>query len=364
MKVTLLISSLSCGGAERVVCNLANYLVSKKHEVDILTVSDKITYKPDVGVNIVCMYAESKSRLPHFMINILRIYNFNKYLRKKKPDVYVTFLPELTISLMIQKRFFKSPVIIAERSDPKEFCSRSKGNKRRWKRYYPNAEGYVFQTEDAKKFYNESGINIKNNVVIPNAINHNFIREKYEGERDKTIVSAGRFTEQKNFDLLIRAFANVSNKFPEYNLIIYGQGPLKKGCEKLSSDIGIIDKVRFPGYVDDLDERVQRASLFVSSSNYEGMSNALAEAMALGVPCIATDCPVGGSRYLINSGVNGLLVPVNHLEEMTNAIYMLLKDEERAKGLAKDARKISDFLSAERIYSKWEKHITNISEKY
>lgn len=121
MRITLLIGSLTGGGAERVVCHLANYLAKQQHIVEILTVSDKISYKPNDNVRLRNMYHESNSKLPKKIINIIRLYRFNKYLRKENVDLYVTFLPELTQLLMRQKFFFKAPVVISERSDPYQY---------------------------------------------------------------------------------------------------------------------------------------------------------------------------------------------------------------------------------------------------
>lgn len=223
MKITLLIGSLAGGGAERVVCNLANYLADKGHEITILTVSDKQTYKINANVRHVVLYGESDSKLPHQIINIIRLYRMNRYFRKENVDVYLTFLPKLSSFILAQKRFIKCPVILAERADPNTFCNSSKKNKKIFEQYYPKADGYIFQTEDAREYYRTHGINVENSVVIPNAINPEFIRPLYQGERRKVIVGAGRLTIQKNFSLLINAFAEICNDFPEYKLEIYGE---------------------------------------------------------------------------------------------------------------------------------------------
>lgn len=130
MKITLLIGSLAGGGAERVVCNLANYLADKGHEITILTVSDKQTYKINANVRHVVLYGESDSKLPHQIINIIRLYRMNRYFRKENVDVYLTFLPKLSSFILAQKRFIKCPVILAERADPNTFCNSSKKKKK------------------------------------------------------------------------------------------------------------------------------------------------------------------------------------------------------------------------------------------
>lgn len=357
MKITLLIGSLAGGGAERVVCNLANYLADKGHEITILTVSDKQTYKINANVRHVVLYGESDSKLPHQIINIIRLYRMNRYFRKENVDVYLTFLPKLSSFILAQKRFIKCPVILAERADPNTFCNSSKKNKKIFEQYYPKADGYIFQTEDAREYYRTHGINVENSVVIPNAINPEFIRPQYQGKTRKAIVGAGRLTEQKNFTLLINAFAEVGKTYPEYELEIYGEGPLKNDLINEAKALGIAEKVKFQGYVKNLGDRIQDATMFVLSSNFEGMPNALIEAMALGMPVISTDCPAGGSKFLIKNKKNGLLVPTNDINAMVDAISYILKDSKKAKEMAQLAYKVGDELQFDKVYDKWNEFI-------
>lgn len=360
MKITLLIGSLAGGGAERVVCNLANYLADKGHEITILTVSDKQTYKINDNVRHVVLYGESDSKLPHQIINIIRLYRMNRYFRKENVDVYLTFLPKLSSFILAQKRFIKCPVILAERADPNTFCNSSEKNKKIFEKYYPKADGYIFQTEDAKKYYKEHGINVENSVVIPNAINPEFIRPLYQGKRRKVIVGAGRLTMQKNFSLLINSFAEICNDFPEYKLEIYGEGPLKESLINETKNLGIREKVIFKGYVNNLGDCIQDTSLFVLSSDFEGIPNALMEAMALGLPVISTDCPAGGSKVLIENKINGVLVPIKDIEALKKEIANMLTDSSMRNYMGENARKICVQLESKKIYNEWE----NILKKW
>lgn len=360
MKITLLIGSLTGGGAERVVCNLANFLADKGHEITVLTVSDLQTYEIKSNVKHVVLYGESKSKLPHKVINIIRLYRMNRYFRKENVDVYITFLPKLTRFILAQKRFIKCPVILAERADPKTFCDRSEKNRKMFKKYYPHADGYVFQTEDARNFYKMHGINVENSIVIPNAINPEFIRPQYKGERRKVIVGAGRLTKQKNFSLLIRAFAEISNEYPTYKLEIYGEGPLKDDLINEAKSLGVDEKIKLQGYVQNLGDRIRDASIFTLSSDFEGMPNALMEAMALGIPSISTDCPAGGARYLIEDKQNGVLVPVKNVNALANAMKYVLSDSAIQEKLGNSARQICDKLNPAVIYSEWEGFIMEV----
>ena len=201
---------------------------------------------------------------------------------------------------------------------------------------YPLADGFVFQTKEAQEYFDKKIQ--KKSVIIPNPINEEFICEPYNGEREKKIVTVGRLEEQKNHKMLIKAFSKLPEGLSEYKLIIYGEGSLRPELEKQIKELNLLGRVFLPGQVDDVKNRIYKAGLFVLSSNYEGMPNALMEAMALGVPCASTDCPCGGPRFLIKNEYNGLLYNVNNELELKLAINKIIGDEELSKKISKNAR--------------------------
>lgn len=362
MKISMLIGSLSGGGAERVVCNLANYLARKKHDVTVITLSNAQSYKLDTAVNRFALCSpKEEANMPKLLRNILRMYRLNRRFRKEDADVFLTFLPVLSRVVLMQKCFIRPPVVLAERCDPQTYCAASEKNKKAFLKYYPRADAYVFQTEDARAYYIEQGIDVRSSCVIPNAINPAFVRAPFGGERSKRIVSAGRLTQQKNFPLLIRAFAQICEKYPDYRLVIYGEGALLENHRALAAELGVADRVEFPGYTTDIADAIQDAALFVLPSDYEGMPNALAEAMALGLPCVATDCPAGGSKYLIQNGENGLLVPVGDVDATAQAMDRVLSDGDFAKSIGSKAAGVQQRLEAGRIYGEWEKFIVKVA---
>lgn len=357
MNITIFIGGLSGGGAERVVCNLSNFL-SARHKVTILTMSnDTPAYQLNESVSRVSLIKDEESQ-NYLFKNFKRLIRFRKYLKKSDADVYLAMLPG-TINIMLAHRNkINVPIIVSERCDPQSRYESSKMRKWIMKKLYPKADGFVFQTKDAMDYYRQI---IKNKgTVIPNAINQEFVREPFKGTRKKRIVSAGRFTEQKNFALLIKAFSRITDKYPDYDLIIYGNGPQKNELVHLVKDLHLENKVKFPGYVNNFGDQIIDASLFVLSSNYEGMPNALMEAMALGLPCISTDCPVGGPKFIIDDKENGLLVPVGDIERLSESFEMVLSNKEFATVLGKNAKRISLNLSSENIYDRWEVYIKNI----
>ncbi|MCC5894467.1 MAG: glycosyltransferase family 4 protein [Alkalibacterium sp.] len=357
MNITIFIGGLSGGGAERVVCNLSNYL-SSNHKVTILTMSDDTSAYPlNETVNRVTLSNNSENK-NYLSKNIIRLFRFNKFIRDTKSDVYLVMLPVTINIMLLHKVLIKSPIIVSERCDPYKRYESSKLKKFFMRKLYPKADGFVFQTEDAMDYYKKI-INGKG-IVIPNAINPEFIKRSFDGTRTKKIVSAGRLTNQKNFSILIRAFSIISKYHPEYELVIYGDGPQRGALERLVSELDLKNRVRLPGYVKDLGSQIIDSSLFVLSSDYEGMPNALMEAMALGVPCISTDCPVGGPKFLIDNNINGILTPVNNLDKLAEAMNKVLSDEEFAESLCKNAKNITQTLGYKNIYNKWESYIIQI----
>lgn len=358
MRITLFISALSGGGAERVACNLANHLAGFGHQVEILTMAEDSSAEPLNDTIKHTPLLKEKERKNVLLNNYKRFIRLRNYMKAEPVDAYVVMLP-VTIAMMLGlSNVTEAPIIVSERADPRRYSSSMQKLLQTISR---RASGFVFQTTEARQWYAPYIDGIKN-VIIPNAINPAFIRAAYTGECEKTIVAAGRLTSQKNFPLLIRSFAKIAEDFPDHKLVIYGQGGLKEELAALAESLDIADSVVFPGYVKNMQEELEKAQMFVLSSDYEGMPNALMEAMALGLPCVSTDCGGGGARFLIEDGVNGLLVPVQNEVAMAEAMKVILSDPKTAAELGKNARKVQDTLAPEKIYGQWEAFIREICE--
>ena len=355
-KVTFFLGGLSGGGSERVVCNFANYLCNKGIEIQILTVGDdESSYSLNKEIKRICL--TKKTDKSFFFFNLIkRIFRFLCFIRKNRTDVYVVFLPVTTILILLFKFMIRSPVVASERALPSIYSLRKQKMLRRLAHL---ADGWVFQTQSQEQWYGCCVESVPK-VIIPNAINEEFLDVVNDGVNEKIVVSSGRLTKQKNHALLIKAFALVLKKIPDYKLIIYGEGPERGNLESLISLLNLRDKVLLPGYSTEIKKEMCCASLFVLSSDYEGMPNALMEAMALGIPCISTDCGGNGAKYLIENGVNGLLVPVQDEKIMAESIEKILINPELAKSLGENARKIRDRLSPEKIYGEWENFILSL----
>lgn len=356
MKITIFIGGLSRGGAERVTCNLANSLVCKGHEVTVLTMSDEAAAYPlRDGVEQKVLIRQSERR--SFAYNaVLRFLRFCKYLRHEQPDVYIVMLPITTIMLLQLRRLTKAKVIAAERNNP---ASYAKKKQRALRRLARRADGWVFQTEKERTWYGDA-VGRADVVTIPNAINPDFIQPPFGGSRRKIIVSVGRMSPQKNQALLVRAFAAIAGMFMDYRLVIYGEGEKRRELQALANQLEVADRVDFPGYATNIGEKIQDAALFVLPSDFEGMPNSLMEAMALGLPCIATDCDGGGARFLIDNEKNGLLVPKGDVEALAGAMRRMLGDRGFAEQCGHEAHNICERLAPERVYGQWEQFIKEV----
>lgn len=353
MKVTLFIGSLYGGGAERVTCNLASYLVQHGYQAEILTMSEtEKAYELDERVSVKTLLS-LEERKNTVMNTFVRMPRFWRYLKTSDTDAYIVMLPKTTIMFLMFRWLTKAKVIAAERVDPASYSERIA---KMLKKYAKRADGWVFQTEDAQKWYGDS-IKDSKSTVIPNAVNPVFIRPRYVGEKRKVIAGAGRLDSQKNFGMLIRAFAEIAPEFPEHNLVIYGKGDEEKELKSLVESLGLQGRIELPGNIQNIAEEMEKNTMFILSSDFEGMPNALMEAMALGLPCVSTDCPCGGPRYLIQDGVNGLLVPVGDADEMAEAMRRVLSDSNLAENMGKEARKVAIDLAPEKIYGQWKKFV-------
>jgi glycosyltransferase involved in cell wall biosynthesis len=196
-----------------------------------------------------------------------------------------------------------------------------------------------------------------------NPINSSALIDLHEGEREKRIVNVGRLTEQKNQKMLIDAFARIKDEFPEYKLEIYGDGELMDKLKSQAVSLGVEDRVVFCGNVNNVGERIRTAEVFAFTSDYEGMPNALAEAMALGLACVSTDCSPGGARMLIEDGVNGIITPCGNADAFADALRRVLSDKQYSRKLGESAVYVRERLKTDNIAGEWESYFKLVINK-
>jgi len=361
MKILFNIDTMNKGGAERVIANLSNYLVTQNNNVSILTLlKGESTYSLNPEVEFFSLEISEKNKnifqkIYHFFKNIKK---YNIYLKKYKPDIVISFLPRASYYSIIACRLNNIKLIVSERNDPNSVYNKL-SKKMLTKFLYSKANGFVFQTKDASKFFNKKMQ--KKSVIIPNPVNDKFYVERYKGKRKNIIVSIGRLDNQKNQMLLIDAFKKVSEKYEDYELIIYGEGPLRNVLEQKIKEYKLEKKVKLPGIENNIIDKIYDARMFILCSDYEGMPNALMEALTLGIPCISTDCPAGGPRTLIENDFNGKLIKTNDKKELTNAICELIKDDSKCEFFSKNASESMKPYKVNLINEKWEKYIKSVT---
>ena len=349
MKILFYIGNLRKGGAERVVATLSNKLVEKNEVIIIITTDEKVEYSLDKSIKLFSLKNFDGNKNP-LVKNIIYLKRLKDYIKEIDPDIILGFLPEPSYRLLILKPFIKSPVIISDRNDPKiEYASLK--SRTIMKFLYKRADGFVFQTDEARDYFCKK-IQDKS-IVIANPVDDRFLKTKYVGYKSTEFINVGRLNEQKNQILLIESFKDVIKKYPNYKLLIYGEGSLKNELSMYIKDNKLNNNVKLCGNVDDIDNILKDKKGFILSSKYEGMPNALMEAMAVGVPCISTDCPCGGPRELIKNNINGLLVKSNDKNELVSAMYKIIENDKMCKKIAMSAKKNMNNYSCDKIVSKW-----------
>lgn len=364
-KIAFHLNSLQQGGAERVVSNLANRFAKEGYEVVIATewygtdefALDQKVRRVHVGLT---KEDENRSRISKML---RRIWYLRRFMKKEKPDVVVAFTRGVLYRALAAGIGTGIPVVISVRTDPVGHYDK-KADKLRIPLLFPHAAGCVFQTEGAKAFF--APYLQENSRIILNPLNPKYVGIPEPAVRTKDVVQSGRLVDFKNQPMLIRAFLKVHEKHPDYALKIYGpdsKDGTKEILESIIHENHAEDFVKLMGGSNTLEKDLADAALYAFSSDWEGLPNALMEAMALGLPVVSTDCPCGGPKTLIEDGVNGLLVPIMDEKAMTDGILRLIEDRELAERLGREARKISERANEDAVFEQWQTYLQECCKK-
>lgn len=340
---------LSGGGSEKVMAMLANSYADTGIPTQMLLLKDdEKVYPVSKRVEVIeCYCPHEKSKL---LWHIKRFITLRKAIRKSGADTVISFMWDINMKVILACLGLGKHVIVSERADPCR-VQRQRSMKFAQKWIFPHADVMVFQTKLAMEAY---PANIqKKGVVIPNPMELEKLKPCAFSDRKRVVVAAGRFTEQKNFEMLIQAFAIFAESYPEYRLVIYGDGPLRKQYEALITQLRLSDRVVMPGFAPDVTEKMRDAMIYASSSNFEGISNAMLEAQALGIPSVCTDCPVGGAAMTITNGINGILVDVGNYKMMAEAFQRIEDDPVFAKSLSENEIINAKRFSIDEICREW-----------
>lgn len=363
MKIGFLINDLSAGGAERATVSLSNSFAEKGNDVEIITFRGEESFYPlNEKVSLTSAgfdEIDHNASIQRLWGTIKRMFHLRKVVKSKQLDVLIGMSFSMTWYAVFATVFTKTKAIGTERNNPYKYKATKLYTILR-KVFYYLCNGYIFQTEKSSKFFTEE---LKDrDVIIPNAIFNEMIYDLEPPEkREKVICAVGRLTEQKRFDVLIDAFSQIAGRFPDYNLVIFGEGELRGELEAQCKRLNLEKRVYLPGTNPQAVKLVNRTSAFVLSSDMEGMPNALMEAIAMGVPCVSTRCDMGPEE-LIENGVNGILVETGNAKQIAAAIFKIIVDPEFSENLSKNGRKMLKTHSVESISNQWLDFIKKITD--
>jgi glycosyltransferase involved in cell wall biosynthesis len=353
VRIAFVIPCLGAGGAERVASLLANEWSATGHDVTLVTFDQPGTepfFALDPGVSVRELSAISSKGLPAKLgTNVTRVTRLRALLRDLRPDVVVAFMTEANVIALWAAGGLGVPVVVSERNQP-DRPGLGRAHKLARRLTYPLASAIVVQT-DTIASWSRSRFRVPVHV-IPNPVRLAGGNTRRSGGKVQWITSLGRLAPQKGFDILIKSFTGIAGKHLDWRLVIYGEGPDRPLLEELRAQSGCAERIVLPGLTRDAADVLSKASLFVLPSRFEGYPNALLEALAQGLPVLATACP-GGTVEILANGVHGMLVPPNDVAAMTTALDALLSAQDLRDAYAWKARRAVTGLDVATIGRRW-----------
>ena len=366
-RLALVVHALSGGGAERVMTDMANYWARDGTDVTLITLAaaDTDVYHIDPSVRRIGldMMRESRGLITAAKNNLCRAGALRRALRQARPDFVISFTDQINVLTLVATLGLSLRVIICDRADPRHHpLGRAWSMLRR--RFYGRCFSAVVQTEAVRAVI-QPLVRRRPVYVIPNVASRDTKqtispsesprRNSIDGGTDRPfrLVAMGRLSPEKGFDILIDAFASLTDRHPNWTLVIFGDGPLQGALQQQIAGLDLEARVHLPGWTDDRMAEFSRADLFVMSSHYEGFPNALLDAMASGLPAVSFDCPSGPAE-IIRHNVDGLLVESENVTALADALNQLMADDSRRSDYGVRATDVVHRFSAERFYARWE----------
>lgn len=363
-KVLFTITSMTSGGAERVCCHLANALASKGYDVTVLTFKDRsfdfYSLSDHVHREVLPGYDRGGSVLTKLRRHVTNFLFLRRFIRNSAPDIVIPFMDfpalySLVACLGLRNR---PPVAIALRNDMRHQKVPGLWVKGR-KLLFPKADHIISQTESLADYLRAEAFPSVPVTVINNPLGGHFVglpERAAESFGTRTIVSVARLMPQKGLDLLIKAFARVHSAFPQWKLNIVGEGEQRAELETLINQLNLEGAVMLAGRQQDVSEWYNNADFFVLPSHYEGFPNVLIEAMAHGIPVLATDC-LSGPGEIITPGKTGLLCEPGNTESIAQGLQQLIEQSEQLPQMGRDAQRAVQQYAPEKIIVQWEQLI-------
>lgn len=334
------------------IATLSDHWCSRGLNVRILMIGgEDIAYELDDRIDI---KAISKATGGDMIGRINRLSSLRNEIKKDPSAVVIAMGTVAAMFTCLSMFGLKNRLIVSERNDPNRLNHRPIKSHEKVLRdvLYSTADKIVFQTKMAKQCF--PGYIRKKGTIVMNPLRDDIPEVTDYLQKKKVIMTAGRLTEQKNHKLLIDAFLKIANDYPEYKLEIYGEGEYFEELSSYIKNKNAGELVELKGFNSKLLQTMCGSRIYVSSSDWEGISNSLAEAMACGMTVIATDCPMGGSAMLIKNKDNGILTKVGDVDGLSYALKEILTDDRLAQTISENAVRIRNALSVENIAGQWE----------
>ena len=369
MRIFFIIPSLSCGGAERVTANLANYWAAKGWEITISTFAhrhlDFYELHPSIIRIELNLAGLSGNILANLLKNLRRVRVLRHFLRQARPDFAISMMSGPNVLLALSAWGIpKVCVLGSERTFPPQVPL---GNFRETLRRYTYGQlaAVVALTHESAGWL-KAHTNARRVPVIPNAVSWPMSEQHPRidpaavcSPERKLLLAMGRLSHEKNCGVLLAAYSRLARNHPCWDLIFIGEGPERTPLEGKVQAAGLEGRVFLPGQVGNPGAWYERADIYAMTSRFEGFPNSLAEAMAYGLPAVSFDCDTG-PREIIRHEVDGLLVPPGDTDALTAALGRLMDDEHLRRQYADRAIEARERFSVERIAGLWEKLFTEV----
>jgi GalNAc-alpha-(1->4)-GalNAc-alpha-(1->3)-diNAcBac-PP-undecaprenol alpha-1,4-N-acetyl-D-galactosaminyltransferase len=359
--IVIVVSAMNMGGAQRVASVLSNHWSQNEYVVTLISTfsREKINHF-QLNKDVALKYLSNN---PFFPKNkawnlVWKLIQLRKLIKRQNPDVVISFLTRVNIATALSTIGIQSTVILCERTWP-PFATLSNNFFWMYRILFKDVDKIIVQTEKSKAWLSQNfpGSTVR---VIPNLLVYPLplhspliVPNSVILQNKKVILASGRMHKYKQFDVLIRAFLQIKDKYPDWDLVILGDGEERDSLNLMLVDFDITDRVYFPGRVGNMSEWYERADLFVLSSIVEGFPNVLLEAMGYGLPCISFDCDTG-PRDMIQDGVNGILVNPNEKElGLSKAMNTIISNEKFRSNIANNSILLRDKYSVSNIIQKW-----------
>ena len=363
-RITVVISSLEPGGAQSIAARLCSAWAERGAKLTVIvfrSAEDALTLP--AGVELVTLReplpSGPRSFLQRILDNFRRISKLRKALQASAPDLIVAHMDQTNVLTLLASRGLGVPAIAVEHNSKPEFHAFGRPWAVLRNISYPFAARIVTVSEGIADvfpgFIRRRCLAIHNSIVLPEIDE----RPKIGG---KHIVAMGRLTHQKGFDILIRAFAMLGDSHPDARLTIWGKGPDEQPLRALAGELDVADRVELAGYTERPAEALVQGSVFAFPSRFEGFGLALAEAMGLGLPAVASDC-VGGPGEIIEEGVSGLLVPVEDVDALAAALDRILSDPELAAEMSRNAPQVRERFSLANVLQAWDRMLDGVMQE-